>query len=192
MTQEETRLILNILKTNYFGLFNKMSVQEKQAYFALWCESFKDEDKDLVANAIKAIINTDPSPYPPNIAQVKNKMYELSHIQDDMKPLEAWDIVRKAISRSGWYYEEEYAKLPPNLQQIVGSASQLHQWSQMDSQTVNSVISSNFQRSYKQRQEQNKQIDMLPNSVKKNMQIGVNTSLFVKRIANNEDLDEER
>lgn len=190
MTQEEVRLILNILKTNYFAVFNKMNPTEKQAYFALWCESFKDEDKDLVANAVKTIINTDPTPYPPNIAQVKNKMYELTHTDSSMQPLEAWELVRRAASRSGWHAEEEFAKLPKELQQVVGSPSQLHQWSQMDSQTVNSVIASNFQRTYKARVQENKQLSMLPGDVKR--QIGVDTSLFVKRIALDDDLGEGR
>ena len=44
---------------------------------------------------------------------------------------------------------ESFEAMPPLVKRIVGSASQLGSWALMDLNTVNSVVSSNFQRSYK-------------------------------------------
>ena len=142
-----------------------------RANHRLQSSMFKDDDARLVVNAVKSLISTSTSSFAPTIGQIKNKMHSLTTANTEVSSLEAWEVVRKAISRSGWYAEEEFEKLPDDLKRLVGSASQLHNWSQMDSDTVNSVISSNFQRNYKQRAEREKELAMLPNDVKKALQI---------------------
>ena len=52
------------------------------------------------------------------------------------------------------------------MQKIVGSPAQLHEWSQMDRDTVNSVVASNFQRSYKARAKNERDFLSLPSMVK--------------------------
>lgn len=171
MTEKQVTDILNVLKVNFPQSFHNWGQEQIISYKALWVEMFKDDDARLVTYAVKSLINTSASSFAPTIGQIKNKMHSLTTVNTEVSSLEAWEVVRKAISRSGWYAEEEFEKLPDDLKRLVGSASQLHNWSQMDSDTVNSVISSNFQRNYKQRAERGKKLAMLPNDVKKALQI---------------------
>ena len=171
MTEKQVTDILNVLKISFPQSFHNWGQEQIIGYKALWVEMFKDDDARLVVNAVKSLISTSTSSFAPTIGQIKNKMHSLTTVNTEVSSLEAWEVVRKAISRSGWYAEEEFEKLPDDLKRLVGSASQLHNWSQMDSDTVNSVISSNFQRNYKQRAEKDKELAMLPNDVKKALQI---------------------
>jgi hypothetical protein len=62
---------------------------------------------------------------------------------------EAWALVKKGIADGNYHSEERYNELPPLVQRAVGGAEMLRQWAQTDSTQVNTVIMSNFQRTYK-------------------------------------------
>lgn len=165
MNYEETRKVLTILKANYPATFKSFTRDEAQAYLDLWAEMFKEENAIEVLGAIKAIIKTETREFAPNIGQVRNKMYELSH-PNTMSEQEAWNTVLKAINRSGYYSVEEFNKLPEELQKLVGNAQQLFLWSQTPSDELNTVVASNFMRSYKTRIKAIKEYEMLPSDVK--------------------------
>jgi hypothetical protein len=69
-----------------------------------------------------------------------------------MNEMEAWSLVRKAISNGYYGAEEEFAKLPDDVKRAVGSASQLRTWA-MDSGFNEGVAMSQFQRVYRTQQE---------------------------------------
>lgn len=165
MNLEETRSILKVLRMNYPHSFKDYTPQDTQDYLALWTEMFKEEDYNLVKQAVKAIITNETREFAPNIGQVRNKMYELSH-PNTMSEQEAWNTVLKAINRSGYYSVEEFNKLPEELQKLVGNAQQLFLWSQTPSDELNTVVASNFMRSYKTRIKAIKEYEMLPSDVK--------------------------
>jgi len=56
------------------------------------------------------------------------------------------------------------------LQKIVGSPNTLREWALMDVETVNSVIQSNFMRSYRAKMTKMKEYAMLPESTKQLIQ----------------------
>lgn len=85
---------------------------------------------------------------------------------DEMTEAEAWGIVAKALRNSAYGSREEFDKFPPVIKRIVGSPSQLREWSMMDSETVHSVVASNFQRSYKAIAQREKELAKLPPDVK--------------------------
>ena len=179
MTKEQTQQILAIFKTYYPQSFKGWSNEQSQLYLSMWAEALKDEDAMLVTAAVKAIINTDTREFAPNIAQVKQKMIELSDPNSHMTEEEAWSYILKAIRKSGWHSEEAYAELPEVLQSLT-SPDQLHEWSQMDSEVINSVVSSNFRRSFKTRFEQYKTYKALPNDIKQIAQSFKNSALKLK------------
>ena len=62
--------------------------------------------------------------------------------------MEAWSLVSKAL-RNGYYgAAEEFNNLPPLVQKAVGSPDNLRNWSQTDVKAIETVIQSNFMRSY--------------------------------------------
>jgi len=166
MTTEETLKIMAVLRASYPNFYRDMKRSDAEGIVNLWAEMFAEDDYRLVAAAVKALIASDSKGFPPVIGQVKEKLRLLTEKQD-MTETEAWALVAKAVRNSGYEYREEYAKLPENIQRIVGAPEQLHEWSQMDSDTVHSVVASNFQRSFRARQASEKQYASLPADVRK-------------------------
>lgn len=83
-----------------------------------------------------------------------------------MAPQEAWGLVWRAVQRSAYNSREEFERLPPMLRRLVGTPEQLKAWAQMDANTVQSVIGSNFQRSYQERAKQESEFQALPSDIK--------------------------
>lgn len=75
----------------------------------------------------------------------------LSATQEDstVGEAEAWMMVRRAIRNGNYGSEEEYAKLPPAVQKAVGSPQSLSSWAQLPGREVETVIQSQFLRSYR-------------------------------------------
>ena len=157
--------VLAILKTAYPGFYRNTGREEAQAAVNLWLDLFADDPAPLVGAAVKALIATDEKGFPPHIGAVKAKLRQLSAPARSTEA-EAWSRVLKAVSRGIYDSEPEFQALPPDLQRLVGSPRQLREWALMDSDTVNSVVASNFQRSYRARAAQQNQWDALPGDVK--------------------------
>ena len=83
-----------------------------------------------------------------------------------MTEAEAWELISKAIRNGLYGAGEEYAKLPPLLQRLVGSPEQLGVWARMDSATVQSVVASNVQRAFRVAQEREDWQKNLPPDVR--------------------------
>ena len=168
MTRDEVTAILAVLKTAYptFPTFYKnMSNEEIEDVIDLWATMFESDSAKIVTEAVRAYIATDTKGFPPVIGQIKEKIREITHPQE-MTEMEAWGLVQKALQGALYRGQENYDSLPPMLQKIVGSPNQLREWALMDSETVNSVIQSNFMRSYKAKVVQEKEYAMLPSSTK--------------------------
>ena len=148
MTLQETATIMDILTAAYPHFYGGKNAPDARNVMSLWASVFADDDVRLVAAAVKAIIVADAREFPPTIAHVKEQMRKLTR-SEAMTEQEAWLLVKDA-TRNGLYgSKEEFAKLPASVQKLVGSPSQLREWSMMDSETLNSVVASNFMRSYK-------------------------------------------
>ena len=165
MNYDETRNILSILKLNYPQSFKGWSLQQSHDFLNLWSEAFKDDSVQLVAGAVKSIIYSDTREFAPNIGQVKNKMHKLT-AKDELTEIEAWGTVKAALRNSGYHAAEEFEKLPPVVKSLVGSPRQLFEWSMMDTSEIDTVVASNFQRSYKVRAKHEKEMQAIPLEVK--------------------------
>lgn len=163
MTYKETLQIMAILKTAYPSYYKSGSNPEQAA--ALWAELFADDDALVVATAVKAFVANDDKGFPPVIGQIKKLVINLT-TEKKMTELEAWDLVNRALRRSFYHSDEEYRKLPPDIQRIVGSPATLRDWSQTDINEVQTVIASNFQRSYRARVKSEREFLALPQSTR--------------------------
>lgn len=163
MTYKETLQIMAILKTAYPSYYKGGNDLEQAA--ALWAELFADDDVLVVAAAVKAFIVNDDKGFPPVIGQIKKLVIDLTN-EKGMTELEAWELVNRALRRSIYNSNEEYRKLPPVIQQIVGSPATLREWAQSDINELQTVIASNFQRSYRTRAKGEREFMALPQSTK--------------------------
>lgn len=165
MNLVETAKLMAILETAYPMFYAKKTQQEREDAIRLWAEMFADEPGELVAVAVKALIKSRVSTFPPGIGEITEMIQQITQ-PDQMTELEAWGLVRKAVSNSNYNSAEEFNKLPVVVQRLVGAPSQLREWAAMDSETLNSVVASNFQRSYKVRAKNERDYLALPSSVK--------------------------
>ena len=169
MNREETLAIMSVLKAAYPNFYKDMNRKEAESIVNLWMEMFRDDPPAVVAMAVKAHIASDVKGFPPHIGAIKDAIVKL-HTQNEMTELEAWELVRKASSNANYNAREEFDKLPPVVQRLVGSPNQLREWAMMDSEVLGSVVASNFQRSYKARAASEREYMALPSDVRNAME----------------------
>lgn len=164
MTRQETGIIMDILTTAYPAFYNGRNAPDMRMTVNLWAEMFAEDDVKIVAAAVKALIATDDKGFPPHIGAVKNRIRQISN-PDEMTEQEAWALISKAL-RDGYYNAEaEFAKLPPLVQDVVHDPRQLREWSMMDESTVQSVVASNVQRSFRAKAQSRRDFEALPKDV---------------------------
>lgn len=169
MDKFETTSILAVLRAAYPKFYQGISREEANSTVNLWAEMFADDPAEIVATAVKAMIASRNSNFPPNIGEVKEQIRKLT-TPDSMTEQEAWSKIYKAIVNTGYDSKAEFDKLPKILQRLVGSPQQLFEWSMMDVTTVQSVVASNVMRSFRAIQAQEQEQAKLPQSVKRFLQ----------------------
>ncbi len=165
MTIDETAAVLAVLQTAYPQFYRNSSPEDIGNTVELWAEMFADDDYRLVKAAVKAHIASDIKGYPPHIGAIKEAIRKLTH-PDELSEMEAWNYVSKALRNSSYNSAKEFDKLPEVVQRVVGSPNQLREWAAMDMDTVQSVVQSNFMRSYKARSQTEREYIALPSEVK--------------------------
>lgn len=165
MTKTETIKIMAVLRAAYPQYYAKQSDEDLQGIVNLWAEMFDDEPYEVVAMATKALIKTRTSTFPPTIGEINERIQQIVQPEQDTA-MEAWGAVIKAIRNGNYGYREEFEKLPPLAQKIVGSPNQLREWALMDSETINSVVASNFRQSYNAKAKNEREYIALPKTVK--------------------------
>ena len=118
----------------------------------VWQRLFANTPYALVNQALYAFFNTDVKGFPPTpgaLNDIIRKVQQLNGPTED----DAWIKVYKAISRGLYNSQEEFDKLPPDIQRIVGSPRMLYEWAHMDSDDVIKVVAAQFKRSWRNRQE---------------------------------------
>lgn len=165
MTLQDTVHVMAILQAAFPAWARGMSDKDGESVLNLWAMMFREDPAEDVMAAVQALIATQKEGFPPTIGAVKAKLDDM-RTAGGMTEQEAWQRIYKAICRSAHYSGEEFQKLPENLQRLVGSPQQLQDWSQMDADTVNSVVASNLMRSYRVKEASDRETRMLPESLR--------------------------
>jgi hypothetical protein len=165
MTVKEVGVIMDILEAAYPQFYKGQRDKDHAKAVKLWSAMFANDSLEIVATAVKAFIVTDAKGFPPTIGIIKNKIADIKN-PDEMTEYEAWNLISKAISNGYYGAEEEFEKLPPILQRLVGSPNQLRTWATMTTEHLHTVVSSNLMRSYKSIVSSTREYDMLPEDVK--------------------------
>lgn len=162
MNRQETGAIMDILKAAYPRLYADQ--KEVRSALNLWHDMFADDDVRIVAAAVKRLIATDTKGFPPPIGAVKEQIWRIQN-PNQLTEQEAWRMVSKAVNTAN--VEKSFNELPPEVRQIVGSPVQLTEWGRMDETAFQSVVASNFQRSFRARKEVEKERAKLPQDVRR-------------------------
>lgn len=165
MERQDVGILMDLLKIAYPTYYRGLSLKEQQAAVNLWAEMFRDEPAQLVAASVKSLIESDEKGFPPTIGQVKAKLRLLTGPRE-MTEMEAWALVSKAVCNSLYGSEEEFSKLPPDVQRAVGNPAVLREWAMLDVGELQTVVSSNFQRSYRAVAARTRELAKLPADVR--------------------------
>jgi len=160
MDMKETRRILAAIQAIYPS-FTKD--RDPNVLSQVWQQVFVNTPYPLVNQALNAFIATDVKGFPPTPGALNafiRKARQLNGPTED----DAWIKVYKAISRGLYNSQEEFDKLPPDIQRIVGSPRMLFEWAHMDSDDVNKVIAAHFKRSWRAKQELKQDLLLIPES----------------------------
>ena len=165
MTREETIGILSILKASYPNFYKELTKKDAETTINLYTEMFSNTEANLVATAIKELIQHES--YPPTIADIKNKIDELTQPYEETET-ELWEIYKKTI-QSGYYGDRsEFEELPEAIKAYLGNnPNRINELGMMESSTFNSVEKGIFLKQIKVIKERAKSIRMmLPESQK--------------------------
>lgn len=155
MTRDETIKILMVIQAAY----PNYKPQDKTVAVNVWSEMLADIPYEQVSAAVKAFIQSDKSGFAPSIGDIREKVQNIFAEEDELNETAAWSLVLKAIRRSTYYSDEEFAKLPEVVQRAVSSPRQLREWATLedvDGKTL-TVIQSNFQRTFRTEQQRERE-----------------------------------
>jgi len=176
MTFDETNNILTLLQTEYPQSFSKMDDRAMAMKLKLWASEFQYDDYKAVYAVVRAIISAGGREFAPNIGTIREKLRSFS-ADGELTENEAWARVSRAISNGIYGYEKEYAALPPQIQKAVGEPEQLKRWAVMPVDEVQSVVASNFQRSYRAVAQRERELALIPPDVRE-LLVGVSAAML--------------
>lgn len=163
MTRDEIKQLLMRIQTVYP---NWKPQTDLRFVVETWNEYLFEYSYEQMLLALKAFISTDTSGFAPNIGQLIEKARMIS-CPEELNEMEAWALVSKAL-RNGYYgAEEEFEKLPPLIQKAVGQPSQLRQWAQAESISIENVVQSNFLRTYRSVVNRSNEVARMPVEIRK-------------------------
>ena len=166
MTREQFKVLVKAMKAVYT---NPGFIPDQDA-FDVWYSMLEDLDYSIASRAVQMHLQTEESP--PTVAGIRKQFAKLKADEaNDLNETAAWSLVLKAIRRSTYYSEEEFAKLPATVQRAVASPKQLREWATLedvDGKTL-TVIQSNFQRTFRVEQQRERERNKLSPDVLKLM-----------------------
>lgn len=165
MTREDVLKVLSILKAAYPHSFRGMTRLDGEALVNLWAHQFAGEDAAEVEAAVDALISTRKEGFSPTVGEIKDSLLRIKGA-GWLSEAEAWNLVERACRRGLYNSAEEFYRLPPDVQAAVGGHEQLKAWAAMDAEVVNSVIASNFRKSFASVTAQKRELDMMPPDVR--------------------------
>ncbi len=144
ITMQEMALLLCTLREYYPNMrFSTTPENQVRAWHAMLSEF----DRETVEKALLHFVRHDEKGYPPTAGQIYHQIRDVQTSQEEL-PASAWAKVTKALKNGYYGSKEEFDKLPPLVQQAVGSPLQLKEWSQLETSQVQTVVFSHFLRAY--------------------------------------------
>ena len=158
MNIRETGRILSYITAIYPGFLKD---RDPKILTEVWQRVFAAVPYTDVERALSAFIATDVKGFPPTPGAVNALLVKSAQLYEPTED-QAWVRLLRAISRGLYNSQEEFDKLPKDIQRIVGSPRMLFEWAHMDSDDVNKVIAAHFKRSWRTRQEQEQNFLLIP------------------------------
>lgn len=161
MTREDTMKILATIQAAY----PNYKPNDKTAALNTWWTLLQEYPYEQVSLALKAYIQTDTSGFAPAVGQVIAQIQKITQAEV-LNEMEAWALVSRAL-RNGYYgAEKEFDRLPPLIREAVGSPDNLRNWSQSALDSIETVVQSNFLRTYRAVVEREKEYNRVSGEIR--------------------------
>lgn len=161
MTEEKVGELLMMIQA-YYPNYNP---PDKKITLNAWYIMLAEYPEELVLQALRACIATNTSGFAPDVGQIMSKIQTISQPQE-LDGMTAWGLVSKALRNGTYGAVEEFNKLPPLVRQAVGMPDNLKNWATSDYQTIETVIQSNFLRTYETVVKRANEINRMPDNIK--------------------------
>lgn len=161
MTEEQVGKLLMTIQA-YYPNYNP---PDKKVTLNAWYIMLAEYSEELVLQALRACIATNTSGFAPDVGQIMSKIQTISQPQE-LDGMTAWGLVSKALRNGTYGAVEEFNKLPPLVRQAVGIPDNLKNWATSDYQTIETVIQSNFLRTYEVIVKRANEINRMPDNIK--------------------------
>ena len=175
MTREECKKIIAVIAATY----PKFEYDDPTLTVDAWYFFLKDHSYEDISMALKIFVNTENSPYFPSPSQLIGQINKVKKLNNPQE-VDVWREVRPAIRNGLYHFEEEYKKLSPMAQKMVGDPQQLREWAMLPSEDIDTVVQSNFKSRYQTMIKREAELSAMPREVREMIasvgqkQIGVN------------------
>ena len=163
--KEMTRELVGKLQMTIQAYYPNYNPPDKEITLNAWYIMLAEYPEELVLQALRACIATNTSGFAPDVGQIMSKIQTISQPQE-LDGMAAWGLVSKALRNGTNRAVEEFNKLPPLVRQAVGMPDNLKNWATSDYQTIETVIQSNFLRTYETVVKRANEINRMPDNIK--------------------------
>lgn len=156
------------LLATIIAIYPNFKITDDAITLKAWDMMLKDYSKGEVILALESFVKSKGTAFPPAVSELIamiNKPRDYGYMLDG----EAWQLVRRAISRGSYHSEEDFAAFSDEIRRAVGSPNQLRAWA-LDENFNEGVESSNFYRRYNTAVQQAKELRKMPEAMCLKMQ----------------------
>lgn len=152
MTAIEASAVLEYLKAAYPIAYAKTDDSGLKTAITVWVDVFEDMPVEAVKAALKAYISADTTGRAPAPGQIRDIIFRAMEKQSNAglpSEEEAVMLVKSAAANGGYGSVEEFKRLPPVIQDILGWPGTLRTWAMLDRDEFETVVLSQFRRQYR-------------------------------------------
>lgn len=157
MLPKEMMKVLALVREMYPTFLNG---RNEATTFAIWMNLFDMETCDELIAALNAYACRDTKGFPPPIGALKELVWQQRN--ERMSEQTAWELVRAQLCGSSAHPRDNFDKLPDVVKACVGTPYTLMKWGQMDESELETVIASNFKRTFREMVQKKREHDVLP------------------------------
>ncbi len=162
MTRSDVSKILAVMEATY----PTFKINDMVSTINAWHWALQDYSYESIDTALKIYIKTDSSNFAPSVSKLIS-LIDVTEQYGLPTEAEAWAMVRKGIESLDWADPAKtYDSLPEVIQIAVVNPANLREWACMDTSEVETVISSNFMRTYRTAVKRYLDIKKMPEPVK--------------------------
>ena len=162
MTEAETAKIILMLREYYPRDIESTTIRAK---VKAWHIVLQDYSFEVAQAAVVSFVANDRKGFMPTPGQLREQIQTLT-AKNELTAQEAWKLVSRAVAKADLMDpSEQFLQLPAEVQQAVGSANMLREWGLVEQSTFNTVIYSNFLRTFEICRRRRKAWEAIPQSI---------------------------